>query len=171
MIGVLSITGGCELCARKAQSVSRNRKSVDKQGGTIGPPNRDVNAANRVILALSLRARKMTYEDIAHQCGYSNASACRKAILRELNRVIVADVEQLRREEADGLDQLEVECWNRLEDKEHTKAMLFAVDRIVAIKERRAKLLGLDTPTSGDVIANQIVVRGMPVDYLGGQAE
>jgi hypothetical protein len=43
---------------------------------------------------------------------------------------------------------------------------MFAVDRIIAIKDRRAKLMGLDMKPD-DVIAAQVVVRGMPAGYLG----
>jgi hypothetical protein len=106
--------------------------------------NRDVNAAVRASLAVKLRASKVGYEQIAKQCGYGSAGAAHNAIQRELKRNIVANVEEMRREELASLETLELECWKRLTDKEFTKPMLFAVDRIVAIKERRAKLMGLD---------------------------
>ena len=80
--------------------MSRNGKSMDIQKGT-SPPNRDVNATQRVTLALTLRARKMTYESIAAQCGFANASSCRKAVMRELDRCVVKDVTALRMEELD----------------------------------------------------------------------
>lgn len=107
------------------------------------PQNRDVNAAQRAVMALELRAKKMTYADIAAQCGYATASACRKAVLRELDRVVVSNVEELRREEAAKLDQLEAMCWERLEEEGFEKAKLFAVDRIIQISDLRAKLFGL----------------------------
>jgi hypothetical protein len=50
----------------------------------------------------------------------------------------------LRLEELDSLERLEKICWERLTDKEYPKGALFAVDRILAIKERRANLMGLD---------------------------
>lgn len=127
---------------------------------------RDVNAAQRAILALQLRAQKLTYEEIAQRAGYNDRAAAHKAVQRELQRVVVENVEELRQEEADGLDRLEAACWKRLESIDHEKAMLFAVDRILAIKERRAKLFGLDQ-TKGDVIANQVVIREVPQGYFG----
>jgi hypothetical protein len=108
----------------------------------------------------------MTYEAIAAQCGYANASSCRKAIMRELERTVVRNVEALRLEELDSLERLELECWKRLSDKEHTKALLFAVDRIVAIKERRAKLMGLDTPVDVAQTLNQVIIREVPQGLL-----
>jgi hypothetical protein len=105
---------------------------------------RDVNAGLRVAKALELRAKKTRLVDIAAQCGYASAGACYNAMQRELQRIIVENVEELRREEADGLDKLEAECWKRLEEEGFEKAKLFAVDRILMIKDRRAKLMGLD---------------------------
>ena len=146
--------------------MARNRK-MDKQGGT-NPVNRDVNAANRAIMAIQLRAKKMTYEEIAGRCGYANASSCRKAILREMQRVVVDNVDELRREEAEGLDRLESKCWERLEaGGDYDKAMLFAVDRIVQIKERRAKLMGLDQTQASAMASARVVIREIPKDYLG----
>lgn len=108
------------------------------------PPTRDANAAQRVALAIKLRSTKMTYESIAVQCGYSNASACRKAVMRELDRCVVKAVDELRLEELDSLEKLELECWKIFADKERKRGQLFAVDRILQIKDRRAKLMGLD---------------------------
>lgn len=121
---------------------------LSSQRGT-NPHTRDVNAAQRVVLAVKLRSTKMTYEQIAKQCGYSNASACRKAVMRELERCVVSNVEELRQEELDSLERLELECWKRMTDKDFNKSMLFAVDRILAIKDRRAKLMGLDVRPDG----------------------
>jgi hypothetical protein len=146
--------------------MTRNRKNVDKQGGTNGPPNRDVNAATRSALAVSLRAQKLTYEEIAQRSGYSNASACRKAIMRELDRCVVKNVEELRAEEMNSLEQLERECWKRLYDKNYEKSMLFSVDRILMIKERRAKLMGLDIPRDSNENIAQVVIREVPAGLL-----
>jgi hypothetical protein len=44
--------------------------------------------------------------------------------------------------------------------------MLFAVDRIIAIKERRARLMGLDVPVDKAMMSNTVVVREVPQGYL-----
>jgi hypothetical protein len=116
------------------------------------PPTRDVNAVVRVDLAIKLRATKMKYEDIANQCGFPSAQACRKAVMRELNRVVIRDVEVLRTEEMDSLEQLELECWKIFSNKEYASKKLFAVDRILSIKERRAKLMGLDVKSEEELL-------------------
>lgn len=131
---------------------------------------RDVNAALRVADALKYRAQRLTYEEIAQKCGYASRGACHDAVMRELDRRVVSNVDTLRKEELASLDRLEQICWDRLEDqsKDFQKAKLFAVDRILAIKERRAKLMGLDQSTNAAIAAAQIVVREVPSGYLGG---
>lgn len=111
---------------------------------TQSPHLRDVNAAQRASLAMRLRASKMGYAAIAQQCGYGSAGAAHKAVQRELQRVVVANVEELRQEEVNTLDVMQSECMRLFLDREN-KGRLFAADRLLAIMERRAKLLGLDT--------------------------
>jgi|SRR5579872_1511231 len=145
--------------------MKKNNKNTDTQRGT-NPLNRDVNAAQRATMAVQLRATKMTYAAIAQQCGFANASSCRKAIMRELDRCVVRDVETLRLEECAMLDQLQQEVYKRLTSKEHEKVMLFAVDRLLQISERRSKLLGLDTPVDSAALANVTIIREVPVGLL-----
>lgn len=140
-------------------------KSLSSQKG-INPPTRDVNAVQRVALALQLRSTKMTYAEIAKQCGYATPDAARKAVMRELDRCVVRNVDLLRNEELDSLDRLERECWKRLANKDYEKSMLFAVDRIVAIKERRCKLLGLDQSAKEAAIGNVVLIREVPAGLL-----
>jgi hypothetical protein len=104
---------------------------------------RDVNAAQRATLALQLRTQGQTYEQIAQTCGYASRGACHDAIQRELSRVVVENVDELRREQLVALDRLQDMCWGLAKDPEN-KGRLFAVDRILQILERRAKLMGLD---------------------------
>lgn len=112
---------------------------MDKQGVI----NRDVNAVARASQAVSLRAQKLTFEEIAHRCGYKSPGACRNAIQRELQRTIVKNVEELRTEELAMLDLLHKEVWELAIDKKN-KGRLLAIDRILSISERRCKLMGLD---------------------------
>lgn len=142
-----------------------DKSDVSSQRVVNNPPTRDVNAAQRVAMALQLRASKVTYEKIAAQCGYASPGACRKAVLRELDRTIVKNVEQLRSEELNTLDLLQSGCMTLFLDEEN-KGRLFAADRVLAIMERRAKLLGLDIPVETAIAMNQVVIREVPVGYL-----
>lgn len=140
-----------------------SRRNSDKQEVI----NRDVNAAQRAAQAVQLRASKITYEKIAVQCGYANAGACRKAIMRELDRTVVKNVDTLRSEELKTLDVLQEGCM-KLFLNEKNKGRLFAADRVLAIMERRAKLMGLDVVASNNIAAAQVIIReyGVEVDKV-----
>ncbi len=123
-----------------------NRPTTDhsfSSQGVSNPPTRDVNAVNRVALALKLRAQKLTYEEISQRAGYGSASACRKAVQRELDRVVVEAVEELRREESHIYDMGHGEIWLLFMDRKN-KGRLFAWDRILETSKERRKLLGID---------------------------
>lgn len=137
------------------------------QGGTKAPHNRDANAAQRAAMAVKLRSMKMTYDEVAKQCGYANASSCRKAILRELERTVVENVEELRKEELESLERLEFECWKIFYDKEKDKARLFAVDRILTIKDRRAKLMCLDKRPEEELTSQHYTKEIVLIDLIG----
>lgn len=137
-------------------------KNGNKQGVII---NRDATAAQRVSQAVQLRAQRITYEQIAWQCGYANPGACRNAVMRELQRVVTPGINNLRLEELSMLDQLHAEVWPLVLDKENTQR-LFAVDRVLAIAKRRAELLGLDTPVKVADHKNVVVIREVPMGLL-----
>jgi hypothetical protein len=59
------------------------------------PQLRDVNASQRANLAVKLRAQKVKYADIARMCGYGSPGAAHKAVMRELDRCVVKNVEAL----------------------------------------------------------------------------
>jgi hypothetical protein len=131
-----------------------------------GVTNRDVNAANRAVMAVQLRAQMLTYEEIAKRAGFANAGTCRKAIMRELDRTIVKKVDELRLQELSMLNQLHDEIWQLFINKAN-KGRLFAADRILAISERRSKLMGLDIKADEAISANMVVIREVPNGYLG----
>lgn len=141
--------------------MTRRNKNTDNTKGTT---TRDVNAAMRAAMALKLRAQKLTYDEIAHQCGYADRGACHKAVQRELERVVVENVEELRREECMMLDTLHSEIWPLAIDKEN-KSRLFAADRLLTISEHRRKLMGLDK-RSEDELAQQEYTKRIVLTHM-----
>jgi AraC-like DNA-binding protein len=119
--------------------MGNTRQNANAKGKT-----RDINAAQRAAKALELRSQKISYEEIAARCGYASRGAAHIAVQREMDRVVVENVDELRKEELESLERLEEKCWERLNDEGYSKSMLFAVDRIIQIKERRARLMGLE---------------------------
>ncbi len=127
---------------------------------TQGVQKRDINAAQRVALAVKLRTQKVKYDDIAKACGYSNAGAAYKAVQREMQRVVVVNVEELRREALNNLDMMHAECWKIILEKEAKGSnKLFAMDRLVAIEDRRAKLMNLDKRPEEEATAQNYTKR------------
>lgn len=145
--------------------MSKKRAKPDIQGGTNSLQTRDVNAATRVTMAIGLRAKKLTYDEIAKLAGYSNATACRRAIMRELERTVSSNVEELRREESVILDKLHASLWEQGIDSENEK-QTWIVDRLLAISERRSKLMGLDRVVDGNANANMVIIREVPQGLL-----
>lgn len=150
--------------------MSRNYKRTDTQGRTHRQEvtNRDVNATQRAMLAVQLRTQKLTYEQIALQAGYANAGTCRKAIMREMQRVAVENVDTLRREELAILDKMHSEIWSLFINPAN-KGRLFAADRIIAISERRSKLMGLDVRPDEQLTAQNYTKRVILTHQTGGQ--
>jgi AraC-like DNA-binding protein len=141
--------------------MSERRK--DNTGHTT---TRDVNAAQRAIDAVKARTEGLSYDEVAKRCGYADRGAAHKAVQRELQRTVVTNVEELRRESLLTLEMLKEECVKRMRDKSYPKGMLFAVDRILAIEERKAKLMGLDIVTKDGVAANMVIIREVPQGLL-----
>jgi hypothetical protein len=109
------------------------------------------NAASRVRAAqleercLELRASGLSFREIACELGVS-VSGAYKAVARGLvaaNEHNREEAASLRDLEVMRLDQLQAALWEQAVDECDTRA----IDRVLRIMERRAKLLGLDAPT------------------------
>ncbi len=137
---------------------------------------RDINAAERVALAIALRCQKLTYREIAARCGYGTPQACQQAVQREMDRRIVAQVDELRREESALLDALHARIWPLAMGQGEADAdavasakrariapNLWAVDRLLAISEARRRLMGLDAK-GDEASVGTVLVRSYGVD-------
>lgn len=104
---------------------------------------RSLVALQRQQQAVELRRSGRSYREIAHAVGISVASAHRLVgtAIAEARTTVREDVVELRALELSRLDGLMVALWPKARRGE-----LSAVDRVLKIMERRAKLLGLDAP-------------------------
>lgn len=93
--------------------------------------------------ALELRRMGYGYVQIAHQLGVSKSQAHRyvAAGLSEAAAKVAASADELRTEDIDRLDALLGALWIKAKRGE-----VAAVDRVLKILERRAKLLGIEAP-------------------------
>lgn len=105
-----------------------------------------LSATERQRAALALRAAGLTLEAIASQLGYKDASGAYRAICTGLTRTLREPAEQLRTLELERLDRMQEAIWPSV-----VAGKLIAIDRALAIQERRAKYLGLDAPARIDV--------------------
>ena len=94
--------------------------------------------------ALELRRMGLGYEAIGAQLGLGKSQAHRlvQAALADCREQVTAHADELRSEELSRLDGMLQGLWPRAR-----KGEAAAVDRVLKIGERRAKLLGLDAPT------------------------
>jgi len=143
-----------------------NRTENRTDSAPQGTINRDVNAAVRVIDAIKYRQQGWTLERIAQQCGYANPSSARAAIQRELERVIVQEIDEWRNDHISRLEKMHEEAWLLAMDKSY-KGRLFAFDRLLQIEEREAKLLNLDAKSEEQAMP-QVIIEEVPYGYLEG---
>jgi hypothetical protein len=96
--------------------------------------------------ALLLRKQGMTYEAIADTLGYASPSGAYKAILSALQRTLQEPADDLRTLEGGRLDAMLEATWGPA-----SRGIPQAVDRVLRILERRAKLYGLDAPVKQEI--------------------
>lgn len=134
--------------------------------------------------AMDLLALGHTYQEIADDIGYANRSAARGLIETELKAEVnesARGVRMLRAQELLNLQQIEAKLLPVILNSnlsEMPGKMLYpyleTIDRIVKIKERRAKMLGLDESeevqlTGGGQI--QVIIDGQVVEKKRSEVE
>jgi hypothetical protein len=98
--------------------------------------------------ALHLRTAGANFEVIGRQLGVT-ASAAQKAYKRAIERLApIAEREEGRRLEAERLDQLQIPHWQKA-----LAGDTDALNAVLSIMSRRARLLGLDAPVEVHVSA------------------
>lgn len=96
---------------------------------------------------LELRRAGLTFDLIAQEVGYSNASGAHHAFTRALKRTLNnAGSEEMRSTELDRLDRLQRFAWGSA-----AQGNMRAIETILRIMQRRARLLGLDAPIVQEV--------------------
>lgn len=98
--------------------------------------------------ALELRRMAWGYQAIADHLGIGLATAHRHVMdaLKEARAQISTEADTLKSEDLSRLDAMLAGLWPRA-----SKGEAVAVDRVLKIMERRAKLLGLDAPDRAEV--------------------
>ena len=125
--------------------------------------------------ALKLRSRGFTYPQIAENMGCAMSTAYDR-VKRALAAIPYEAVEEYRRLEGERLDALLAVATHQALTG---KRSLLAIDRVLAIMDRRAKLMGLDAPIrqqieqvtySGDAIESRLAELRAALGQLGGES-
>jgi hypothetical protein len=136
--------------------------------GKDGRYARTEETAERDAYAAHLRSRGKSYPNIAREMGYANAGGAYKAVQRALKAIVAEPAAELRTIELVRLDGMWEAAQAVLEGQHFVVSqgrliriggepmiddgpVLAALDRLLKIQERRAKLLGLDAPTKTTV--------------------
>lgn len=149
--------------------MTTDRGNTDR--GNNGRFRRTLEGAQRDAKACEMRSRNHTYQEIADALGYGDRSHAYRAVQKMLAEVPVEAVEELRRLHMARLDYLAVQALAVLEREHLTISQsgkivtddegrqilddgptLAALDRLLRIQERQAKLMGLDAPSRHEVM-------------------
>lgn len=152
------------------------------------------DTAQRRRQAIDMRMAGASFQKIADDLGYTSRGAACQDITRALETAVVEQtqsVEAYREEELQRLDALLAEAWTILKRNHITVShgrivygedglpilddgpTLSAIDRILKIQERRAKLLGLDAPTKVEAITVDAIddaIAKLTAELEGNQA-
>lgn len=119
---------------------------------------RRLEAAERQVQALELRKAGVSFSRIAQQLGYKDGSTAYHAVERALLAIKQEPTDAVRQLSLERLDRMLVAVWQKAIGGD-----LLAVDRVLKIEERRAKLLGLDRLDEVDIMERVCVL----ADALG----
>jgi hypothetical protein len=106
--------------------------------GKIAPDPDQLEREQRI---LELRRAGATWETIAARTGYASASGAHKAYQRLAERFVKPALNELREMELDRLDRLQAGVWGKA-----ITGDIRALDAVLRIIDRRARLLGLEAP-------------------------
>jgi hypothetical protein len=114
-----------------------------------------VTSLERKLQALELRKAGASYRTIAERLGYASASGAHKAVASALKATLREPAGEVRTLELERLDAALLAIWRRVQNGDDR-----AIDRLLRIMERRARMLGLDaTPATKVSFTIEDVVR------------
>ena len=91
--------------------------------------------------ALSFRLAGLSYRQIATELGFKEVSGAYRSVRRAMDQLTADNAEDLRALESERLDAMLFGIW-----KAARSGNVQAIDRVIRIMERRAKLHRLDPP-------------------------
>lgn len=158
-----------------------------------GQFERTIDTAERDAKAARLKVEGLSYQQIADRLGFTDRSTAAKAAKRALAEVVQEPAEELRKLELERLDDMYRRSYAVLEREHLTVSqgrvvcleneagekvplpddgpVLAAVDRLLKIQDRRAKLLGLDAPTQVQATVTEVTQADLELTDLISEAK
>ncbi len=141
----------------------RGSRTAVPYGGKAG--ELPVKATDRKRQALELRRAGFGFVAIAEKLGYRSVSGAYGAVMRGLKETLREPADDLRKMELERLDRAQVAIWQAVQ-----RGNTAAIDRLIRIMERRAKLLGLDAPLRYERMSDGEVLGYLLGDGAGNDA-
>lgn len=113
---------------------------------TKGRLDRRLAAHQRQLRALELRLAGVTYQQIADELAYAGRQGAYKAVESALKLTLQEPAEALRRLSSERLDRATLAIWRAV-----SAGDLRAIETMLRIEARRARLLGLDAPARSEL--------------------
>ena len=96
---------------------------------------------DKEVKVLELRRAGLTWQRIAEETGYADHTGAYAAYKRAIKRTMQQPADELREAELDRVDRLQLALWPKAMKGDNA-----SINTIIRLMERRARLLGLDTP-------------------------
>jgi hypothetical protein len=136
---------------------------VSRKATVTGPQH--IERAQRLATIMSLRLQGWTLQAIGESLSPAcSAQAVHKCLKRALETMVDEAVEQVRRLEELRLDELQAGLYEKALNGD-----LGAVDSVLSVMARRARLLGLDQPVRSGSGANEFD-QPLVIEVVGGEA-
>lgn len=136
---------------RRKRSATPREIPAARRGPEGGRPSRDQEAEYQRLKSdiIDRRIRGETFESIAAAVGLGSKQAVHALYtraLREIQDDRAETIEAARSFELERLDRIEAAAWARVDNDDPR-----ALDVLIRISDRRARLLGLDAPAKVDL--------------------
>lgn len=107
---------------------------------------RRTEAKEKAARVINMRKAGIPWEVIAQRVGFKDKSGAYRCYERAIKELVQEPAEDLRQLELSRLDDLHVALWKAATEGNHG-----AIDKILRIMERRARLTGLDAPVRSEL--------------------
>lgn len=107
---------------------------------------RDVAVREREARVIQWRTQGMKWDDVAAREGYANAGGAYKAFIRGMRRIPAQAIDEHRRLQLEVIDAGVSALWPA-----YTQGKGYAIEKMMMLMDRKARLLGMDAPTRHQV--------------------